>query len=222
MSTSGVTAWEVTALEIVKKAMGPLLAPGSEPDSDELTDCLGHLNGMLKSWATRGVSLFREAQTTVTTTPATASVTLNAAVRTILSARVVVSSTNERRLWPVDRTTYLNLPNKTAAGSPTMYYLDRQRDAAVLYLWPVSATAVDIKLDYDRLPETITAGTETIDIRQELHEAVWTNLAVIIRPEVFGEAVPPTTIMRAQMLEQQMFDAERPDSYRFETDFDYA
>lgn len=222
MTTSGVTAWELTVNDIVKLAMGSILDPDTDPDSSELTECMKRLNGLLKSWSLNGVSLYREASLTVPTVAATASITLAAGVRSISSARLVVSATNERRLWPMNRADYLNLPNKATAGQPTMYYLDRQRDAAILYLWPVSATIASIKLDYDRLPETVTAGTETLDIRAELQETVWTNLGVLISKPVFGVECPPETLVRAQMLEQQMFDAERPDSYSFQTDYDYA
>lgn len=223
MTTSGVTDWELTALDIVTKAMGELsiLDPSADPEGDEAAQCMDRLNGLLKSWAMQGVSLYRETTDTITTTPATASVTLADDVRSISTVRLVVSATNERRIWPVGRTEYFSIPNKTAAGSPTMFYLDRQRGAAVLYLWPVSATAVDLVIDYDRLPETVTELTETLDIRQELHEAVWTNLALRISG-LFGVAIPPELAMRAARLEMQMFDAERPDSYRFETDYDYS
>lgn len=222
MTTSGVTAWEMTANDLIAKAMGELaiIDPGESPDAEEATDCLSSLNGMLKSWALKGVSLFREASSTIATTAATASVTLGAGIRTISSARLVVSATNERMLWPMNRRDYLSLPNKAAVGQPTMYYLDRQRDAAILYLWPVSATIASIKLDYDRFPETVTALTQTLDIREELHETVWSNLALRIAG-MFGVPIPPELAIRAPMLETQMFDAERPDTYRFETDFDY-
>lgn len=222
MTTSGVTAWSMTANDIVKRAMGPILDPGSDPEADELRDCLIHMTGLLKSWSGRGVSLYRESSSTIVTTPGTASVTLAAGIRAISSARLVVSATNERMLWPMNRRDYFSLPNKATAGSPTTYYLDRQRDAAVLYLWPVSASAASIKLDYDRLPDTVTSGSETVDIREEYLETLWTNLHVIIAPEVFHVDPSPLTLARAQTLEAQMFDAERPDSYRFETDFNYA
>lgn len=223
MTTSGVTTWEMTALDLVKAGMeqSGILDPSGEVQADELTTGLRELNGLLKSWQARGVSLAREQSLSVVTTPATASVTLNAAVRAISTARLVVSATNERMLWPYGRRDYFAIPNKAAAGSPTIYYLDRQRDAAVLYLWPVSATAVTVKLDYDRIIETVTAGTETVDLRQEYHETVWTNLGLRLC-DAFGVPVPPRLAIRAPQLEQQMFDAERPDSYRFETDYDYG
>jgi hypothetical protein len=223
MTTSGVTAWSLTALDIAKAAMGELgvIEPGVEPDAEEFEDIMLRMNGMFKSWQLKGVSLMREASATIATTAATASVTLGAGIRSISSARLVVSATNERRLWPLGRTEYLNLPNKATAGQPTSYYLDRQRDAAVLYLWPVSATIASIKLDYDRIVETVTANTQTLDIREELHETVYANLAVR-SAGIFGQTPGPELVQRAAMLEMAMYDAERPDAYRFETDYDYS
>jgi hypothetical protein len=144
-----------------------------------------------------------------------ASGTLDAGIRSISSARLVNSSTSHRTLWPMDRSQYLSLPNKAAVGAPTMFYLSRERDAAVLYLWPVSATDVTIAIDYDRVPETVTDGSETLDIREELQEAVYANLAVRIAG-IFGQQAPPELAQRAASLEMQMLDAERPDSYFFE------
>lgn len=227
MTTSGVTAWSLTANDIIRAAMQELaiIDPGTDPDADEFVDCLTRLNAMLKSWQMKGVSLSREQSITLTTTAATPEIELETGsqlgVRAISSARLVVSATNERRLWPLDRTTYLNLPNKTAAGQPTSYYLDRQRDSAILYLWPVSATVATIKLDYDRIIETVTANVETLDIRQEFQEAVYANLAVRIAG-IFGQQPGQELVARAMYLEQQMLDSDRPDSYRFETDYDYS
>lgn len=223
MTTSGVTAWSLTGNDIVKAALGELatLEIGTDPDAAESAACLLRLNGMLKSWQLRGVTLFREASLDITTTAATASKALPAGVRSISSARLILSATQERMLWPLSRSHYLSLPNKTTAGAPTSYYLDRARDAAVLYLWPVSATVVTIRLDYDRIAETIINGAETLDIREELQETVYANLAVRCAG-VFGQQAPAELVQRAAMLETAMFDAERPDSYTFEAEHDYA
>lgn len=219
MTTSGTTAWSMTAADIVRTAMGELatLDPGSEPEADELRDCLIRLNGMLNSWAMKGVSLYRQTDDAVTSVAATAAVTLPTDVRTIASARLVVSATQERPLWPIDRARYLSLPNKASVGQPTTYYLERGRDAAVMHLWPVSAAPVTIKLDYDRKPDTVTLGSQTVDVREELQETVYANLAVRIAG-IFGQAPGPELASRAARLELDMFDAERPDSYFFEYD----
>lgn len=223
MTTSGVTEWSLTGRDIVKTAMGELatIEPGTEPDSDELQDCLLRLNAMLNSWQLRGVNLSHQATGTITTTAGEASGVLDAGIRSISSARLVVSATQERPLFAMDRTRYLSLPNKAQAGAPTMYYFSRQRASAELFLWPVSATSVDIKIDYDRMVETVTDGTETLDIRDELQETVYSNLALRIAG-IFGAQIPPELAKRATDLERQMFDAERPDSYFFEADCHYA
>jgi hypothetical protein len=219
MTTSGVTSWSLTAREIVRAAMGELAAiePGTEPDDDELQDCLLRLNAMLKSWQLRGVGLTHQTSGTVTTVAGSASGTLDAGIRSISSARLVVSSTQDRPLFAIDRTRYLSLPNKAQAGSPTMYYLSRQGPAPEIFLWPVSATATTVRIDYDRVVETVTDGAETLDIRSELQEAVYSNLALRIAG-IFGAQIPPELAKRATDLERQMYDAERPDSYFFEAD----
>lgn len=220
MTSSGVTAWELTAREIVRAAMGELatIEPGTEPDDDELQDCLIRLNAMLHSWQLRGVALSHQTTGTVTTVGGEASGTLDGDIRSISSARLVVSATQDRPLYPVDRSQYLTLPNKTQAGQPTMYYFERGRGGVQLYLWPVSATPATISIDYDRMTETVTDGAQTIDIREELQETVYSNLALRIAG-MFSNIPPgPELVRRATILEQRMFDAERPDAYYFEAD----
>lgn len=223
MSTSGVTDWSLTALDVVKAAMQELasIEPGQDPDPEEFEDCILRLNGLLKSWQLRGASLSHQATGTVTTAANEPSGTLDSDIRSISSARLVVSATQERPLYPLNRTEYQSLPNKAQSGTPSQFYLSRQRDDVVMYIWPVPTADATILIDYDRIIETVTANTETLDIRSELLETVYANLAVRISG-LFGEAPSPELVARAARLEQQMFDAERPDSYRFETDYDYS
>jgi hypothetical protein len=216
MTTSGVTAWSMTAREHIVAALrdARVIGSGAEPTADELDDSLVRFNGLLKSWSAKA-NLFRNAELSVTTIGGTASVTLNAAVRDVSAVRHVLSATSHRPLSPWNRTEYFSLPNRTTAGNPSAYYLDRQRDAAVLYLWPVPATAQTLKLDYSRKAETITDASETVDIPEEWQEAVWKNLAVECA-EMFGATLSPRYLAKAEMLYQQFLDSDRPDSYYFE------
>jgi hypothetical protein len=223
MTTSGVTAWSLTGNDVVKAALNELgvLSLGTDPDAEESDACLLRLNAMLKSWALRGVSLFREETGTIAIPGGSASGTLDAGIRNISSARLVVSATQHRPLFPMTRTAYLNMPNKATVGNPTSYYLSRGAAANELFVWPVSATDITLAIDYDRVPETITAGTETLDIREELQETVYANLAIRCAG-VFGAQISPELAARAQMLETLMLDAERPDFYSFESEYDYG
>lgn len=216
MTTSGITAWELTARDHITAALrdARIIASGSEPDAEELDDCLLRLNGLLKSWSTKA-NLFRETETTATITAGDPTVTLPADVRDVSGVRMVVSATSERPLAPWTRSQYLQLPNKASVGNPTIYYLTRGVGAPELSVWPVPSSNVTLKLDYSRVAETVTDATETLDIPQEWQEAVWKNLAVECA-ELFGAQLSDRYIMRAMELYQQFLDSDRPDFYTFE------
>lgn len=217
MTTSGVTAWEMTARDIVTAALrdARILASGRDPKAAELEDCILRLNGMLKSMSSKA-NLFRETEANVTVTGGTGMATLPAGVRDVSGVRHVLSATNERSLTPWPRADYAQMPNKTTVGNPSVYYLSRQRDAAVLRIWPVPAAAVTLKLDYSRVAETITDASQTVDIPQEWQETIYKNLAVECA-ELFGATLTPRYIAKAEALYQQMLDSDRPDFYTFES-----
>jgi hypothetical protein len=221
MSTSGETAWSLTALDIVKQAMLELgvLSSGEDPDASEAADCYVRLNGMLKSWQGEA-NLFREATGTITIPAGSASGSLDAGIGRISSARVVLSSTNQRQMVPWNRSQYLSLPNKAASGSPTIYYAGEGIGGGTLYVWPVPTADTDIAIDYSRLAETVTDGSETLDIPEEWQEAVYLGLAARIAGMFGATRADPNTVMevksRAEALYQRMLDRDRPDSYYFE------
>lgn len=224
MPTSGETAWEMTALDIVYAAMQELGIYGAgESDSvtaEELSDSLVRLNSMLKSWQTKA-NLFREATDEITVTGGTGEEALPSDVREINTVRYVASATNERLLAPYSRSDYLSLPNKAQAGTPSIYYVAKGVGETVLHVWPVPADDVTLKLDYSRQAETVTDGTETLDIPQEWHETVILGLASRIANMFGATRTDPATVSRvqgdAERLYQQMLDADRPDFYRFES-----
>lgn len=214
MPTSGETAWSLTARDIVTQALreNAILPPGEDPSSDELTDCLVRLNAMLKSWGAKGANLWRESTTTATVTANVPSVALPVGVHDVISARVVVSSTNHRQMGRWERDDYQSLPNKASAGSPTVFYLSQGIGAATMYVWPVPATNTTIAIDYVRVPETITNASETLDFPEEYHEALYANLAVRCAG-MFGAPLNPELVSRAQALERELLDASRPGTY---------
>lgn len=220
MTTSGVTAWSLTARDIVKQALQELgvCAPGEEPEASEMEDAILRLNAMLKTWQTQG-NLFRETTGEVTVTGGQASGTLDAEIRDISSVRLEQSGGTERPLYPFTRTDYLSIPNKAQAGNPSSYYVSRQRGAVTLYVWPVPATDATLHVDYSRVIETVTNASETLDVPEEWQGAVIYGLASELGAMFGSTRVDPQTVARidakAARLYAQMLDADRPDSYRF-------
>lgn len=219
MATSGVTDNAVTARDLATFAMQELriLPSGGSPKAAELADIIVRLNAMMKSWQAKGVNLWREATDTVTVLANTPSVTLNAGIRDVNAARVVLTATNQREMAKWARADYRILPNKAAVGSPTIFYVARLRDAAVMYVWPVPNTNTVIQIDIDRIAETVTDPVQNLDIPQEWQEAVYSNLAVRIAG-MFGAELNQELVARAVRLERELLDADRPDSYQMYPD----
>lgn len=210
MATSGVTAWSLTARDIITASLHELgvLGINREPKAGEAERCMLRLNGLLKSWQGS-----ETAQTTATVSiPAnTASVTLTAAVEDVVGARLV-SSGDERPLLPAMRDRYLTLPDKTQRGDPIMFYTSEQAAGVEFYVWPVPTAITSIAIDYIRKPETVTDLGQTVDIPERYQEALIANLAVRCAG-LFGAQVPQELYQRAAMLRREMEDAERPASY---------
>jgi len=87
-----------------------------------------------------------------------------------------------------------------------------------LYVWPVPAANITLEIDYQRAVEIVTDGGETLDIRPEFTESVQANLALRCFGIFQQGPVSPELVMRAQKLEREMLDADRPGSYFLESD----
>lgn len=222
MATSGETNWPLTAGEIVQQAMVKLgiLTSGDSPEASEMTDGLVELNSMLKTWS-RKVNLWRDGTGTVVITGGVGSATLPQEVRDVNSVRHVVSATNKRLLNQWNRDQYFSMPNLAAVGNPTIYYIKRDLDDVEIRLWPVPATDITLHLDYSRAAETVTASDQTLDISQEWGEAVILNLASRLAGQFGAIRLDPQTVgdikQRAAILEQELFDSDRPDTIEFQS-----
>jgi hypothetical protein len=209
MPTSGTTVWSLTAREVVLQAFNELaVTPINEaPAAAEMDYGLFQLNAMLKS---PQFAVGIETTGTVTIPAASSSGALAVYVQEVISARY--SGTFERQLVRWERDEYLSLPNKAAVGEPTAFYVSNQRDATVMYVWPVPAAETTLKIDYRRKPDTITDANETVDFPEEYHGSLIANLAVRIAGR-FGAPVSQELALRAERLRREMEDAERPASY---------
>lgn len=216
MTTSGTTVWMLTAAELIRAALveNGIIGVADVPTAAEQAECLTRLNGMLKSWQLKGLS-WKHETITQATVAATATVALPAYVREVNGARFVDSANFERVLQRFERDEYFRLPNKASAGRSTAYYVQRGTNGLTLYLWPVPATVSSLKLDIDRAMDTVTEPSETVDIPEELHETVYSCLAVRCAG-IFGQQALPELAQRAAMLEREMLDNYRPASYYFE------
>jgi hypothetical protein len=167
----------------------------------ELADhAVRHLNRVMKSWQVRDdAPSFLKASMTVTLTT-DESYTLNPVrpVR-ILSARLKRNGI-ETPMFRMARDEYDELPQKMSKGLPTQFYYDRQREAALFYVWPVLAAAngETVEITYEREFEDVGIN-DTIDLPGEWWDAAVLQLASRLVHAYGSEQAKASIPMRAEM-----------------------
>lgn len=210
----------MTAAALIEAALNELGAYGAGQtiDATDQAAALVRLNAMLHTWGVRG-NLYRDETGTATITGGVGSGTLPAEVRQLNSVRFVASATNYRQLTEWTRDDYYSIPNRDQAGDPVAYYLQRHRDGAMIWLWPVPADDATLHLDYGSAVETVTAASETVDLPQEWQEAAILGLAARCASMFGTTRIDPGTVRRIDQRAAEAYglllDSDRPDSYIF-------
>jgi len=166
MATSGTKTWTLYVDEVIDEAISRI---GSDPTTGkEASSARRTLNIMMRDWGNRGVQLWTIDETTQTVTEGTANYTLDTYLVDITEAvlsRTENSVRTDFQMAKINREDYLNIPVKSTKGRPSQFWLDMQRSAPVVYLYPTPENSTDV-FRYKRRNriEDITASTESIDI----------------------------------------------------------
>lgn len=218
MATSGDISGTMTARDLIRMAMiliGGPLENGEVTAEDGLT-CVTLLNYMMKSWQAQGCNLWRLSDESVTIPADTKTVELDPRVLDVMEARYVGGPTYQRQLSRYEWGDYRSLPNKDAAGTPTIYSLNKQRTAIYLTLWPVNTEEQEIVFSGARVIDDVNNLDDEVDAPQEWMETVFTCLAERMLPfygiDTLQPAIAQRVTSRAQALYQQMLDFDRPAS----------
>lgn len=168
-----------TVRDIVTAAMrrAGITAVGEEMDAADAQYVMDELNRMLKAWqAADYLSLVASQSVTLTTA---ASYTLDPVRPIRIHSVRLKRSGSETPMWDMTRSEYDELPRKDTQGTPTSYYYDRQREAAVLYIWPVLSAAAGetLEITYERELVDVTSLSDVIDLPAEWYDATVSNLA---------------------------------------------
>lgn len=151
---------------------------GGAPESEDMAIGIRHLNRLMKSWQGLGYMQFLHARQTITLTTAASYTMSPVRPLKILTANLKRGGI-ETPMFEMMRSEYDELPQKTSTGLPTQFYYDKQKEAALFYVWPVLSTAAGetIEITYEREFEDIADENDTIDIPAEFYDAVVKNLA---------------------------------------------
>ena len=192
-----------TVLDIVTDALLDLEvgAIGQEAEAILSAHAVRTLNRVMKAWQLDDAapSFLRASQTLTLTTAASYTLAPERPVR-ILSARLKRSGV-ETPMIRLTRDEYDSLPVKTTTGIPTQFYYDRQKEDALLYVWPVLSVAAGetVEITYEREFEDVAIG-DNIDLPGEWWDVAVLQLASRLVHAHGSEAAKQSVPMRAEMM----------------------
>jgi hypothetical protein len=221
MATSGSDDFAFTARECIDFALKKLrvVAANATPTAIQAEGAKLELNLMLKAWM-KYENLWRLEEESVTPIAATAAYTLTSQKpHRITAARWRNAAGTDQEMILLTREEYMSMPTKTATGVPTQYYVDYQRAAAVLYIWPVPASVSTevVRITSFRKFEDIDSLDNDLDVRQEHFEGVGYNLAKRLGI-TYGKTAAASYAeikQESDIFLSQLLDEDREDEIRF-------
>lgn len=141
MSVPSTYAFDLDADRVLTEAWSRAFGGADMTGSDGRT-AVRAMSLLLLEWQNRHILSWSVEQATQALTAATASYTLAADTWDVLDA-VLRRSDVDTPLKRMSRQDYVDAPNKTSAGRPHGWFLDRQRATTTLYLYPVPNSTDD-------------------------------------------------------------------------------
>lgn len=141
MATSGTTNFSLPLDELLEQAS---LRIGGEPTlGTEARTSRRALDLLFTDLQNRGILLHTLQQVLVTLTTQQATVTCSSDTLDVLDA-VVRRTNTDLMMTRIGYGEYLDIPRKSQLGRPTHFFVNRQRDATLIYLWPAPQNDTDI------------------------------------------------------------------------------
>ena len=197
MATSHTTAFDMDFTEIAEEAWE---RAGREMRSGyDLRTARRSMNLLTIEWQNRGINLWTIEEGTVTLTKSSAQYTLPADTVDLIEQVVRTNAGNtttqsDITLNRIGVSTFASIPNKLTEGRPIQMWIDRQRDAPVLNLWPVPDKNDTYTVVYWRIRRIQDAGSgvQTADMNFRFLPCLVAGLAYNIALKVpeFMDRVP--------------------------------
>ena len=137
MATSGTATFNLDIAEIIEEAFNQCGL--RQRTGYDLETARRSLDLLSLEWANRGINFWTVEQTSVTLTVSTNTQTLEADTIDVIEAFIRTgsgSSQSDITMTRISSSEYSTIPNKNTEGKPINFWVDKQRDAPVMYLWP--------------------------------------------------------------------------------------
>lgn len=216
MTTTGTTTFNPTFADIAEEAWERASGGMSELRSGyDFRTVRRSLNLLIGEWANRGINLWTVEEGAIPlltgaeqyTLPTDTVDLIEQVTRTSPGSQTQQTDLNLTR---ISVSTYATIPNKLVPGRPVQVYVDRQRDAPKVFVWPVPNNDT-YTLVYWRLRRIQDAGNavNTEDVPFRLLSAMIAGLAYNIAMKI-PEGTPRLPMLQAEY-EKQWDLASRED-----------
>lgn len=177
MTTSGSYAFDLVGDELLDEAWERCGLDPRQITERHVVSGLRSMQLLLTTWTNAGLNLWQVDRQTAALAADVATVTTPAGTTDILEAYVTVSGL-DRLLSPIARDEWMGLSEKTLSGVPTTYWVERINAVPVIHLYPVQTTAMSLTYSRIRLPQDITALTQSVDAPALWFDALAAELAL--------------------------------------------
>ena len=190
MATSGTTTFNLEISEVIEEAFercGLQSRTGYDIETARRS-----LNLLSLEWVNRGLNFWTVEQGTKTLTAGTSTVTMDSDTVDLIQHWIRDGSGTSQSDLPISRfsvSQYSTIPNKLTEGRPVNLYIDKQRDAPVVYFWPTPDKAYTfVYQQIRRIEDTGVVGSADPDVPARFLPALVSGLAYMISqkyPEAF-------------------------------------
>lgn len=179
MTTSSAYAYDPASNEFIDEAYERCGIDPAKLTVRHMRSARRSLNLMFSEWPNKGVKLWAVGQVTLDMVSSPATQTYNSATGTICILDAVLRrSSVDTPMFPMSRSEYAAIPNKTTTGMPSRFYLDRAITTPTITVWPSPENSTDDML-YWRVRRLQDVGdpSNTLDVSSRWFEPVASGLA---------------------------------------------
>jgi len=190
MTTSGTSTFDLEISEVIEEAFERC---GLQSRTGyDIQTARRSLNLMSIEWANRGLNFWCVEKGTADTTASTSTITLPADTIDLIEHWIQDGTGTSQVDLPISRISvsqYATIPNKLSEGRPVNLFIDKQRVAPVVYLWPTPDKVYTFAYQrIRRIEDTGLVGSTTSDVPARFLPALVSGLAFYISqkyPEAF-------------------------------------
>lgn len=192
MPASGTYAFNPSLGSLTQYAYGLAGVRRTAILQEHIEDARMAANLLLIGWSSLQVNLWEVGLISTPLVQGTATYTVDPSVAMILDAYITTTvggSPIDRIIWPISRTEWASMPNKTTPGPPTSFWFDRLI-APTITLWPVPDADGPYTLNQYVVrtsQDAVMAGNVSLDVQKRFLDAfVWAlaaRLAVTYGPD---------------------------------------